>query len=58
MKRMENTTSGGSGKVLVRGEKFKVQLVGVATGPSLTLFCFRLDSGGRREEEEKWKENG
>ena len=35
--------------------------MGVATGPSLTLFCFRLDSGeerGRGEREEEEAEEG
>ena len=37
-----------SKKSLFEDEKFvKVHLVGVATGPSLTLFCFLLDSGER-----------
>ena len=37
-----------SKKSLFEDEKFvKVHLLGVATGPSLTLFCFLLDSGER-----------
>jgi hypothetical protein len=38
---------------LFEDEKFvKVHLVGVATGPSLTLFSFLVDSGEGEEKEE------
>ena len=50
-----------SKKSLFEDEKFvKVHLVGVATGPSLTLFCFLLDSGerGKGERERRGREGG
>ena len=46
-------------KSLFEDERFvKVHLVGVATGPSLTLFCFLLDSGERERRRGREREGG